>query len=163
MEDQLDIIEDHIVSDPKQTIAHELFILKRDLTYLLKAIWPLREIITILERGLEIKSLSKNVHPYFRSLADRVFEIIDTIELFKDTIAGLIESYLSSVNNRINDVMKVLTVITTIFMPLTLITGLYGMNFKYMPELEWGYPGILFVLVFIAILMIINFKKNKWI
>jgi magnesium transporter len=89
---------------------------------------------------------------------------MDTIEVYREMLSGMVDIYLSSVSNRLNSVMKVLTIIATIFMPLTFIAGIYGMNFKYMPELEWhwGYPAVWLIVVIIGISMLIYFKKKKW-
>lgn len=101
---------------------------------------------------------------YLRDLYDHIIQIIETIEIYRDIIAGIFDVYLSIINNKMNSVMKVLTLIATIFIPLTFITGIYGMNFKFMPELGWklGYPVVLIAMVLICILMVILFKKKKW-
>jgi magnesium transporter len=101
---------------------------------------------------------------YLRDIYDHTIQVIDTIETFRDMLSGMLDIYLSSSSNRLNSVMKVLTVIATIFMPLSFIVGLYGMNFKYMPELEWrwGYPVVLIVMAVIAGWMLILFKRKKW-
>jgi len=108
--------------------------------------------------------ITKATAIYLRDVYDHTIQVIDTIETFRDTVSGMLDIYLSSVSNRLNSVMKVLTVIATIFMPLTFLAGVYGMNFRYMPELEWnwGYPAILLVMFVVGISMLVYFWKKKW-
>ena len=108
--------------------------------------------------------INKSTGIYFRDIFDHTIAVIDTVETFKDMLSGMLDIYLSSISVKLNEVMKVLTIIATIFMPLTFLAGVYGMNFKYMPELElsWGYYGIWAVMLTIAVLMLIFFKKKKW-
>ena len=102
---------------------------------------------------------------YLRDFYDHTIQVIDTVESFRDMVSGMVDIYLSNISNRMNVVMKVLTIIATIFIPLTFIAGIYGMNFKYMPELErqWVYPLVLLVMGIVAIIMLIYFRKKKWI
>ncbi len=108
--------------------------------------------------------MKESTRIYLRDVYDHTIQVIDAIETFRDMVSGMLDIYLSSISNRMNAVMKVLTIIATIFMPLTFIAGIYGMNFKYMPELEWhwGYPAVWLVVVFIGISMLIYFKKKRW-
>jgi magnesium transporter len=101
---------------------------------------------------------------YLRDLYDHTIQVIETVETLRDMLSGMLDIYLSSVSNRMNAVIKVLTIIATIFMPLTFIVGLYGMNFKYMPELEWkwGYPAVLLLMVAVTLGMLIFFRRKKW-
>jgi magnesium transporter len=101
---------------------------------------------------------------YLRDVYDHIVQVMDTIEVYREMLSGMLDIYLSSVSNRLNSVMKVLTIIATIFMPLTFIAGIYGMNFRYMPELEWrwGYPAVWLMVVIIGISMLIYFKRKKW-
>jgi len=101
---------------------------------------------------------------YLRDVYDHTIQVIDTIETFRDMISGMLDIYLSSISNKMNEVMKVLTIIATIFIPLTFVAGLYGMNFKYMPELEWhfGYFAILLLMIIIGISMVFYFRRKKW-
>ena len=101
---------------------------------------------------------------YLRDLYDHTIQVIETVETLRDMLSGMLDIYLSSVSNRMNAVIKVLTIIATIFMPLTFIVGLYGMNFKYMPELEWrwGYPAVLLLMVLVTVGMLIFFRRKKW-
>jgi magnesium transporter len=116
-----------------------------------------------LERG-ESSLIQESTGIYLRDVYDHTIQIIDTIETFRDMLSGMLDIYLSSVSNRMNQVMKVLTIIATIFIPLTFIVGIYGMNFEYMPELKWrwGYFAVLFVMVIIGIGMVIHFGRKKW-
>ena len=131
--------------------------------FLRKSIWPLREVISALERG-ESLLISESTGIYFRDVYDHTIQMIDTIETFRDLLSSMVDIYLSSVSNKMNEVMKVLTIIATIFIPLTFITGIYGMNFEYMPELRWrfGYFVILIVMALLGLGMIIYFKKKRW-
>jgi len=123
----------------------------------------LREVIGGLERN-ESSLIEESTKIYLRDIYDHTIQTIDTIETFRDMVSGMLDIYLSSVSNRLNSVMKVLTIIATIFMPLTFLAGIYGMNFKYMPELEWrwGYPAIWLIMIGIGIFMLVYFKKKNW-
>ena len=119
--------------------------------FLRRAVWPLREVINNLEKsGTDL--LDRTTDLYLRDVYDHIFQIIDTTEIYREMLSGMLDIYLSSINNKMNEVMKVLTIIATLFIPLTFITGLYGMNFHYMPELEWpfGYPMVLLIMVSVA-------------
>jgi magnesium transporter len=131
--------------------------------FLRKSVWPLREVIGSLERG-GTSLIGESVNIYLRDVYDHTIQVVDTLETFRDMISGMLDIYLSSISNRMNEVMKVLTIIATIFIPLTLITGIYGMNFKYMPELEWpwGYLMVWLALLVIAAVMLVYFRKKKW-
>jgi magnesium transporter len=116
-----------------------------------------------LERG-ESALIQESTGIYLRDVYDHTIQVIDSIETFRDMLSGMLDIYLSSISNRMNAVMKVLTLIATIFMPLTFLAGVYGMNFKHMPELEWpwAYPVLWLVLALIGITMVVYFKKKKW-
>jgi len=161
--EEIEVIEEKLVTDPGPDTLRSIHKLKRDMIYLRKSVWPLREVIGSLERG-ESPLVTKSTGIYLRDVYDHTIQVIDTVETFRDMLSGMLDIYLSSVSNRLNAVMKVLTVIATIFMPLTFIVGLYGMNFKYMPELEWhwGYPAVIGVMVIIAAWMLVMFKRKKW-
>jgi len=128
-----------------------------------KSVWPLREVIGTLGRQ-ESPLVRESTVIYLRDVHDHTVQIIDTIETFRDMLTSMLDLYLSSMSNRLNAVMKVLTIIATIFMPLTFIADIYGMNFRYMPELEWvwGYPAVLLVMLLIALTMLASFKAKKW-
>jgi magnesium transporter len=161
--DEIESLEDRIVSDPSDETLRMIHEVKRELLFLRKAVWPLRECISNLERA-DSALIQKNTRLFLRDLNDHTVQVIDTLEIFRDMMAGILDIYLSSVSNRMNSVMKVLTIIATIFMPLTFLAGIYGMNFKHMPELDqpWGYPFALCLMVMVGLLMLYYFRKKKW-
>ena len=161
--EKVEILEEKIVSKPATETLREIHFLKREMIYLRKAVWPLREVINAMERG-ESPLVLESTRVYLRDIYDHTIQIIDTVETFRDMLSGMLDIYLSSVSNRMNAVMKVLTIIATIFMPLTFIAGIYGMNFRYMPELEWryGYPMVWGIILVITVTMLIFFKKKDW-
>jgi magnesium transporter len=129
-----------------------------------KSMWPLREVVSRLGRR-ESPLIHEDTGLYFKDVYDHTIVAIDTVETYRDILSGMLDIYLSSVSNKLNETMKVLTVIATIFMPLTFLAGLYGMNFKFMPELEWrwGYFAVLGVMVLVVAVMLSYFRKRKWI
>jgi magnesium transporter len=134
------------------------------LLFLRRAVWPLREVVSGLERS-ETGLIKKATRPYLRDVYDHTVQVMDTVETFREMVAGMLDIYLTSLSNRMNEVMKVLTIVATIFIPLTFLAGIYGMNFKHMPELEWHY-GYLFawgLMVAIGGSMLLYFKRRKWI
>lgn len=161
--DKVETIEEELVSNPSTTTLQEIHNIKRELITLRKSSWPLREVIEELEIA-ESALIQESSIIYFRDVYDHIIQVIDTIETFRDMISGMLDIYLSSVSNKMNGIMKVLTIIATIFMPLTLITGIYSMNFKSMPELgwEWGYPVTLISMLVIGICMLLYFRRKKW-
>jgi len=156
-------IEEKLVTNPTSETLHTLHDLKREMVFLRKSVWPLREVINRLERS-ESPLINKSTYIYLRDVYDHTIQVIDAVETFRDMLSGMLDIYLSSVSNRMNEVMKVLTIIATIFIPLTFIAGIYGMNFRYMPELEqaWSYPTILILMLIMAIVMLIYFRRKKW-
>ena len=156
-------VEDQVLVGPQPKTLARLQRLKRADLVLRKSIWPLREVIGSLTRG-EFALIAETTAPYFRDVYDHTIHVIDAAESLRDIISGLLDIYLSSVGNRLNQVMKFLAMITTIFMPLGLLAGIYGMNFKYMPELQWhwGYPAVLIVMVVAALTMVILFRRKGW-
>lgn len=161
--EKIEYLEEELVSNPTKNILQDIHKLKSELLFLRKSIWPLREVIGYMYRG-ETPLISKNILVYFRDIYDHTIQIIDTLETFRDMVAAMIDIYLSSISNKMNEIMKMLTIIATIFIPLTYIAGIYGMNFKYMPELEWrwGYYAILAIMALIGIIMLGYFRKRKW-
>ncbi|EFK08939.1 CorA-like protein [delta proteobacterium NaphS2] len=129
-----------------------------------RCVWPLREAITGIQRGGE-HLISEELFAFLRDLHDHTVQVMDTLETFHMTISGAMDLYMSSLSNRMNQVAQVLTIVATIFIPLTFIAGVYGMNFKYMPELDlrWAYPACLLLMLLIAALMVLYFKRKKWI
>ena len=161
--DKIEEIEEELIHEPSLKTLQAIHSLKKEMIYLRKSVWPLREAINGLQKT-ESTLIEKSVDIYLRDVYDHTIQIIDTIESFRDTISGMLDIYLSSLSNKMNEVMKVLTIIATIFIPLTFIAGIYGMNFVYIPELQlrWGYFAALFVMAVVAILMLFYFRKKKW-
>jgi magnesium transporter len=161
--ERIETIQDKLITDPRPETLRAIHDLKRDLIFLRKSVWPLREVTGTLERG-ETSLVGESVLIYLRDVYGHVIQVMDTVETFRDMINGMLDIYLSSISNRMNEVMKVLTIIATIFIPLTLITGVYGMNFQHMPELAWplGYPLVWVVMLAIAGAMLLYFRRKKW-
>jgi magnesium transporter len=157
-------IEDKLVTNPTSETLQTLHDLKREMVFLRKSVWPLREVINRLERS-ESALINKSTFVYLRDVYDHTIQVMDAVETYRDMLSGMLDIYLSSVSNRMNEVMKVLTVIATIFIPLTFVAGIYGMNFRYMPELEqaWSYPAVLILMLVVALVMVVYFKRKKWI
>ncbi len=161
--ERIEGLEEKVVTDAKPETLQEIHSLKREMIFIRRSVWPLRELINSLERG-ESSLISKASRIFLRDVYDHTIQIIDTVETFRDMISGMHDTYLSSVSNRMNDIMKILTIIATIFIPLTFIAGIYGMNFKFMPELEWrwAYFVVWCVIVVVAVGMVIFFRRKKW-
>ena len=161
--EKIESIEEKLITNPTPETLREIHKLKKEMVFLRKSVWPLREVISGLERG-ESALIKESTGIYLRDVYDHTIQVIDTIETFRDILSGMLDVYLSSVSNRMNEVMKVLTIIATIFIPLTFIAGIYGMNFRYMPEVgwRWGYFAVLCVMLIIGSGMVIYFRKKKW-
>lgn len=161
-----DIVEEleiQILEDPSDEVLPLLHEKRRDASYLRRSVFPLREAVSRFEK-LDKAYVGKETKIFIRDLYDHTIQVIETVTVFKDSVGGLLDLYMSSVSNRMNNVMKVLTIVSTIFIPLTFIVGVYGMNFINMPELETqgGYYVTLAVMALISFLMIIYFKRKKW-
>lgn len=161
--EKIEFLEEELVAHPTTTTIQNIQKFKNGMIFLRRAVWPLREVVSSLGRR-ESPLIKETMEIYLRDVHDHTVQVMDTIEVYREMLSGMLDIYLSSVSNRLNSVMKVLTIIATIFMPLTFIAGIYGMNFKYMPELEWrwGYPGVWLIVVIIGISMLIYFKRKKW-
>jgi magnesium transporter len=161
--ERIELLEEELVAHPTTATLQEIQRIKYQMVFVRRAVWPLREVIGGLGRK-ESPLIKEATEIYLRDVYDHTVQVMDTIETYREMLSGMLDIYLSSVSNRLNSVMKVLTIIATIFMPLTFIAGIYGMNFKYMPELEWrwGYPAVGLLFVVIGISMLIYFKKKKW-
>ena len=161
-EDIEDIEEDLIAVPTRQTlkVVHNL---KREIIALRKSVWPLREVVHNLQDS-ESPIVTPNTKIYLRDIYDHTIQIIDNIESARDIVSGMLDIYLSSVSNRLNEIVKVLTILSAIFIPLTFIAGVYGMNFDFMPELRepWGYPAVLAFMAIVAIVLVTYFKVKKW-
>jgi magnesium transporter len=160
---EVESMEDRIMAEPTSDLLETIHHLKRELIFLRKSVWPLREAISSLERG-DSSLIQEKTTLYLRDVYDHTIQVADTIETLRDMVSGMLDVYLSSVSNRMNEVMKVLTIIATIFIPMTFLAGIYGMNFKNMPELEWawGYPLVWFTILVLGIFMVLYFKRKKW-
>lgn len=160
---QIEELEDKVILASDSFLIQEIHNLKTELLFLRKSVWPLREVINAVQRG-DSTIFSDEIRIYIRDIYDHTIQVIDTIEMYRDMVSGLLDIYLSSVNNRLGEVMKVLTIISTIFIPLNFIAGVYGMNFRYMPELEfnWGYPAVLGLMVSVAVFLLCFFRKRRW-
>lgn len=156
-------VEEELTLVPDQKALHLINGMKKEIIYLRKTVWPLREAISFLERG-DSPLLQADTRIYFRDVYDHTVQVIDTVETYRDLLSGMLDLYLSSISNRTNEVMKFLTVIGTIFMPLTFLVGVYGMNFKHFPELEWenGYFILWGLMITMSLLMVAYFRKKRW-
>ncbi len=161
--ENVEIVEDEMVVRTSRQTLRTIHKLKRQILFLHKSVWPLREVLSFLERG-ESMLIKETTGIYLRDLYDHVIQVMDTTETLRDILSSMLDVYLSSSSNRMNEIMKVLTIISTVFMPLSFIVGVYGMNFKYMPELDWPwmYPVLWLVMVSICVSMLIYFKRRKW-
>ncbi len=161
--DRIEDMDDHILAHPKPEDIQEVHQMKREILSFRKAVWPLREEVGALEKS-ETSLIRPETKVFLRDLYDHIIQIIDVVETFRDILGGIHDTYLSSVSNRMNEIMKVLTIISTIFIPITFIAGVYGMNFKNIPELRWpfGYYLIWCIMIIIAISLILFFKRRKW-
>jgi magnesium transporter len=159
----LEDIEDEVVNNPTQKTSRSINSLKREMIFLRRCVWPLRELIRGLETA-ESALIDNQTKVYLRDVYDHTIQVIDTVETYRDVMGGMLEVYLSSISNKMNEIMKVLTVFSTIFIPLTFIVGVYGMNFKYLPELEWkySYPILWGVILILVGTMLFYFKKKDW-
>ena len=157
-------LEDIVVADPQPGILPTIYNLKRDMLFLRKSVWPLREAISKMQRT-DSPLVSEAIKIYLRDVYDHTIQVIENIETFRDMSASLLETYLSSLSNKLNEVIKLLTIISTIFIPLTFLAGLYGMNFRFMPELEspLGYPAVLILMLLVVVVMMLYFRRKEWI
>ncbi len=161
--DRIEPLHDALISEPAPGTLGRVHELKNELLFLRRSVWPLREVVSGLERS-ELPIIAKPTRLYMRDVYDHTIQVIDTIETYRDMIGGMVDLYLSSVSNRMNEVMKVLTIIATLFIPLTFVAGIYGMNFEHMPELGWkyGYLAVLAVMALIVAAMLYYFRRRDW-
>jgi len=161
--DALETIQQELMAVPKTETLQSIYELRRETILLRKSIWPVREVVSGLERG-ESSLFSESTRPFLRDLYDHTIQVVDTVETVRDMLSGMLELYLSGVSNRMNEVMKVLTIIATIFIPVTFVAGIYGMNFENMPELRspLGYPITVLVMFGMGISMLVYFRKRGW-
>lgn len=161
--EEIERLEENIITRPTPDTQSRIHHFKREMILLRKAVWPLRELISGLQRE-ESPLISDTTGIFLRDVYDHTIQIIDTVETLRDILSGLLDLYMSSISNRMNEVMKVLTIIATIFIPLTFVAGIYGMNFEYMPELHWrwSYPLLWLGMILMAGGMFIFFKRKQW-
>jgi magnesium transporter len=163
LEERILPLEERVVDDARPEVLQSIHGLKTDLVFLRRSLWPLREMLARLYRE-QLPPIQQSTRPFLRDVHDHTIQIIEILESFQEIVSGIMDVYMTSISNRMNNIMKLLTVIATIFIPLTFIAGIYGMNFQYMPELawRWGYPAVLGLMVLIFIGMLIFFKRKKW-
>ncbi len=163
--EEIENLEEELVSKPTQLTLQSIHKLKHTMILLRKAIWPLREVVGRLERREPLEPSTEANHRYLRDIYDHTIRVMDTVETSRDLLSGMLDIYLSSVSNKMNDIMKILTIISTIFIPLSVLSGIYGMNFRYMPELEYplGYPLLMLSMLVIGTGMLIYFRRKRWI
>jgi magnesium transporter len=161
--EKIEDLEAELLSDPTPNSLQHLYAMKRDVIFFRKQVWPIRELLNRLVKE-ESPLIDKSVDVFISDVYDHTIQIIDTIESFRDLMAGLLDIYLSTISNRMNAIMKMLTIMATIFIPLTFIAGIYGMNFDYMPELKWhwAYPALWVIFISIFVGMLAWFKHKKW-
>lgn len=161
--EKLDTIEDELLLEPDEEILEDIYVLKRDLIYIRNALWPMRNVSSKLSKN-EYELIDGKTVYYMRDISDNVIQIIDLVEIYREVCSGMLDTYLSSIGNKTNDVMKVLTVFSTIFIPLSFLAGVFGMNFNYMPELTWKYSYHTFwaISILLTVVMLGYFKKKDW-
>jgi len=159
----IESVEDELLSDPSAQTLNTIQKIKRELIFLRRSVSPLRELLASIQRS-ESQLLNDKTKRYFGDVYDHVIRVSEAMESYRDLIAGMLDIYLSSVSNKMNETMKILTVFASIFIPLTFIAGVYGMNFEYMPELKWrwGYPALWAVFIGVSVFLLRFFKKKNW-
>lgn len=161
--EKIDQVEDVVLLNPQKEILEEIYNLKRDLIYIRKTLWPMRNTINSLSKNDYDLIDGKTIY-YFRDIYDHIIQMIDIVETYREICSGLMDTYLTSISNKTNDIMKVLTIFSTIFIPLTFVAGVYGMNFKYLPELNWryGYASFWVISAILTGFMLRYFRKKNW-
>jgi magnesium transporter len=161
--ERIDTLEEQLIAEPRRELLGEIHGLKREMIELRKSVWPLREVVSGLERS-ESPLIKESTGVFLRDLYDHAIQVIDTVESFREMLSSMVETYLSSLSNRMNEIMKVLTIISTIFIPITFLVGLYGMNFVHFPEIRWrwGYAFVWVLIVGSVAGMFAFFRRKKW-
>jgi magnesium transporter len=156
-------LEEEVLLDPKEPTIQRLHGLKRELLSMRRAVWPLRDVLSTLVRD-EDERFAEETRVFLRDVHDHAIHVLDTVEALRDVVSGMVDLYLSKVSFRTNEVMRVLTVTASLFIPLTFFAGVYGMNFEYMPELhmKWAYPTLLGGMLILTVGMIIFFRRRGW-
>ena len=163
MGDRIEGIEEQVAEHPEERPLPEIYRLKREMIALRRAVWPLREVLAMLQHS-ESPLIRPGTIIYLRDVYDHTIQVMDTIESMRDLLSGMMDIYLSGLSNRMNEIVKVLTIFSTIFIPLTFLAGVYGMNFRYFPEIEWRFGYALFWLIcgVIATVMLLYFRRKRW-
>ena len=163
MGNEIDKVEDELLDKPEKAVLNKIYFIKRELIFLRSVLWPTRNLVSALTRG-EFQAIDEKILLYFRDIYDHVIQMIDIAETYRDISSGMLDTYLSSIGSKTNEVMKILTVFSTIFIPLTFLSGVYGMNFVYFPELAWKYSylGFWIISILITIFMIRFLRKKGW-
>jgi magnesium transporter len=161
--EKIDYFEESVVEKPTTEILHEIHGLRRRLLSMSRVTWAVREVIDSLQRG-ESELVKDTTKVFLRDIYDHTIQIIDNVETFRDMFSSMLDIYMSSISNRLNQIMKVLTIIATVFMPISFIAAVYGMNFRFMPEYDFpfAYPLVLLLMLTISLIMLTYFKKKKW-
>ncbi|MFO7869908.1 MAG: magnesium/cobalt transporter CorA [Kiritimatiellia bacterium] len=156
-------IQETVIDNAETETLQAIHRIRRELIFLRKNLWPLRELVSGMEKT-ENRLIRKKLTPFLRDMYEHTIQVIDNVESLRDVLSGALDIYMTTVSNRTNDVMKVLTIIATIFIPLTFMAGIYGMNFEHMPELKWryGYAGVWLVMLLIGAGMVGYFRRKKW-
>lgn len=164
LDESITSLEDSLLAgEPTQGMLYKIQRLKREMISIRRYVSPVRELVAEMLRS-DSELIHENTHIFLRDVSDHAMRVVESIESYRDILTGLLDIYVSSVSNKMNQIMKVLTVFTSIFIPLTFIAGIYGMNFEYMPELKWkwAYPLTWAVFIIIPVVLLVFFKKKKW-
>jgi len=161
--ERIEVLEEEVFASPDRQTLKSIQELKKELIYLRKSVYPLREAISKVTKDPG-EIIHQETDTYFQDVYEHTIHVIETVETYRDLTSGLMDMYMTAISNRMNEVMKVLTIMATIFIPLTFVAGIYGMNFQYMPELswKWGYPTVWGVMLVMVVSMILYFKKKDW-
>jgi len=161
--EKIETLETELLLNPDESVLAKLHHLRRETLDLRRSVYPLREVISRFEK-IDETILNPDVRVFIRDLYDHTIQVIETIEVLRESASGLLDLYMNSISNKMNEIMKVLTIMASIFIPLTFIAGVYGMNFSHMPELEYkyGYFVVWGVMILVFLIMIIYFKQKKW-
>lgn len=163
MGDRIETIQETVLRKSDPELLEKIHQLRRENIFMRKNLWPLRELLSAMEKS-ESNLIKKTTKIYLRDVYEHNIQVVDTLESLRDMLSGALEIYLSSASNKMNEIMKVLTIISTIFIPLTFVAGIYGMNFEHMPELKlrWAYPAVWIAMILTVVFMISQFKRKKW-
>jgi magnesium transporter len=163
MEDRIEEMEKELPEHPESETTRDIHRLRQEIIVLRKSVWPLREVIATLSK-LESPLFDEGIKVYLKDLQDHIFQVVELLDVYRDMTKGMLDLYLSTMSHHMNQIMKTLTMIASIFIPLTLITGIYGMNFVHMPELQWryGFPIVIAVMVVIGLGMLYWFRRRRW-